>query len=152
MLMFTLAISCLTHLKRPWCWERSRAGEEGCDRGRDGWMASLTQWTCVWASPGRWEGQGSLACCSPCGRKESDTTDPLNNSSQGFLPQFPWLHHNFLRLSWGGRRNGAVSLPIWNAASWGMSCLCPSYLPFSIIWYWCPTSLLWGCDVRVLEV
>ena len=25
------------------------------------------------------EGQGSLACCSPWGRKESDTTEPLNN-------------------------------------------------------------------------
>ena len=26
------------------------------------------------------EGQGSLACCSPWGRKESDTTEPLNNN------------------------------------------------------------------------
>ena len=24
------------------------------------------------------DGQGSLACCSPCGRRESDTTEPLN--------------------------------------------------------------------------
>ena len=29
-----------------WCWERSRAGGEGGDRGWDSWMASLTQWTC----------------------------------------------------------------------------------------------------------
>ena len=30
------------------------------------------------------EGQGSLACCSPWGSKESDTTERLNNSvSQG---------------------------------------------------------------------
>ena len=28
--------------KRPWCWERLKAGE-GDDRGRDGWMASPTQ-------------------------------------------------------------------------------------------------------------
>jgi len=43
----TLSIWCeeLTHLKRPWCWERLRAGGEGDDRGWDGWMASLTQWT-----------------------------------------------------------------------------------------------------------
>ena len=27
------------------------------------------------------EGQGSLACYSPCGRKESDTTERLNNNS-----------------------------------------------------------------------
>ena len=26
------------------------------------------------------EGQGSLACCSPWGHKESDTTELLNNS------------------------------------------------------------------------
>ena len=39
--------------KRPWCWERLKAGE-GDDRGWDGWMASLTQWTWVWPSSGRW--------------------------------------------------------------------------------------------------
>ena len=27
---------------------------EGVDRGWDGWMASLTQWTWVWANSGRW--------------------------------------------------------------------------------------------------
>ena len=27
---------------------------EGRRRGQDGWMASLTQWTWVWASSGRW--------------------------------------------------------------------------------------------------
>ena len=30
-----------SHLKRPWCWERLKAGAEGDDRGWDGWMASL---------------------------------------------------------------------------------------------------------------
>ena len=44
----------LTHLKRPWCWERLKAGGEGDDRGWDGWMASPTQWTWVWVNPGRW--------------------------------------------------------------------------------------------------
>ena len=29
------------------------------------------------------EGQGSLACCSPWGHKESDTTERLNNSNTG---------------------------------------------------------------------
>ena len=42
-----------TNWKRPWCWERLRAGE-GDDRGQDGWMASLTQWTWVWARSRRW--------------------------------------------------------------------------------------------------
>ena len=34
-----------THRKRPWWWERPRAGGEGGNRGWDGWMASSTQWT-----------------------------------------------------------------------------------------------------------
>ena len=42
-----------THWKRPWCWERLRARGEGGDWGWDGWMASLTQWTWVWANSGR---------------------------------------------------------------------------------------------------
>ena len=48
----TLATWCkeLTHWKRPWCWERLKAGGEGDDRGWAGWMASLTRWTWVWAS------------------------------------------------------------------------------------------------------
>ena len=38
----TLATWCkeLAHWKRPWCWERLKAGREGDDRGGDGWMAS----------------------------------------------------------------------------------------------------------------
>ena len=54
----------LTHWKRPWCSERSKAGGEGDNRGWDGWMASLTRWTWVCASSGAGDGQGSLACCS----------------------------------------------------------------------------------------
>ena len=41
-------------LKRPWCWERLKAGGEGDDRGWDGWMASLTRWTWVWVNSGSW--------------------------------------------------------------------------------------------------
>ena len=44
----------LTHLKRPWYWERLKSGGEGDGRGWDGWIASLTQWTWVWANSGRW--------------------------------------------------------------------------------------------------
>ena len=52
----TLASWCEepTHWKRPWCWKILKAGGEGDDRGWDGWMASLTQWTWVWASSGSW--------------------------------------------------------------------------------------------------
>ena len=44
----------LTHWKRPWCWERLRAGGEGHDRGWDGWMASPTRWAWVRVSSGSW--------------------------------------------------------------------------------------------------
>ena len=48
----TLATWCeeLTHLKRPWWWERLKAGGEGDDRGWDGWMASPTHWTWDWVN------------------------------------------------------------------------------------------------------
>ena len=41
-------------LEKPWCWERLKAGGEGDERGWNGWMASLTQWTWVWASSRSW--------------------------------------------------------------------------------------------------
>ena len=44
----------LTLLKRPWCWERLKAGGEVDNRGWDGGMASSTQWTWIWVSSGRW--------------------------------------------------------------------------------------------------
>ena len=49
----------LTHWKRPWCWERLKAGGERDDRGWDRWMASLTQWTWVWVNSGSWWWTGS---------------------------------------------------------------------------------------------
>ena len=49
----------LTYLKRVWCWERLKTGEEGDDRGWDGWMASPTGWTWVWVNSGScwWTGR-----------------------------------------------------------------------------------------------
>ena len=52
----TLATWCeeLTHLKRPWCWERLKAGRERNDRGWDGGMASPPQRAWVWANSRSW--------------------------------------------------------------------------------------------------
>ena len=52
----TLATWCeeLIHLKRPWCWERLKAGGKGDNRGWAGWMASPVQWTWVWVSTRSW--------------------------------------------------------------------------------------------------
>ena len=41
-------------LKRPWCWERLKAGRERDNREWDGWMTSPTRWTWVWASSRSW--------------------------------------------------------------------------------------------------
>ena len=58
----------LTHLKRPWCWERLKAGE-GDDRGWDGWMASLTRWTWVWVSSRSWWWTGRPGVLQSMGSK-----------------------------------------------------------------------------------
>ena len=59
--MLKLKLQHFDHLMRradsfekPWDWERLRAEGERDDRGWDGWMASLTQWTWVWVNSRRW--------------------------------------------------------------------------------------------------
>ena len=39
---------------KDWCWEGLGAGGEEDNRGWDGWMALLTQWTWVWVNSGSW--------------------------------------------------------------------------------------------------
>ena len=56
------------------CWERLKAEGEEDNRGWEGWMASLTQWTWDWAS----SRTGKPGCCSPLGRKELDMTELMN--------------------------------------------------------------------------
>ena len=79
----------LTHLKRPWCWQRLKAREVN-DRGWDGWMASLIQWTWVWANSGSWWWTGKLGTLPPWGH---NWVTELNRSDSGW-----WVHHNFLYL------------------------------------------------------
>ena len=52
----TLATWCkeLSHLKRPWCSERLRAGGERDDKGWDDWMASPTQWIWILVNSRSW--------------------------------------------------------------------------------------------------
>ena len=51
------------------------------NRAWDGCMASLTQWTWVWASSGRWWRKGKPGMLQPMGFKDLDTAERLNNNS-----------------------------------------------------------------------
>ena len=64
-------------LEKLWRWERQKTGGEGDDRRGDGWMASPTQWTWVWASSGRWwwtGGPGVLPAASQTALSNSTST------------------------------------------------------------------------------
>ena len=52
-LMLKLKLQYFGH-QRPWCWKKLREGEEGDNRGWDGWMISPTQCTWVWVNSGSW--------------------------------------------------------------------------------------------------
>ena len=81
----------LTHWERPWCWGRLRSGGEGDNRGWDGWMASLTQWTWVWANSERWWRIGKPVVLQNMGLQRVDMTGWLNsNNITSHL--FQWGH------------------------------------------------------------
>ena len=87
-LMLKLKLQYLGHLMRrtdswenelpPWCWERVKAGEGG-DR-LDGWRASPTRWTWVWASSGSWLWTGKAGMMQSMGlqRVRHDWASELN--------------------------------------------------------------------------
>ena len=47
-------------------------------------------------APGDGEGQGSLACCSPWGRKESGGTEQLNNNFMFLMVKVPSVFQRFV--------------------------------------------------------
>ena len=76
----TLATWCeeLSQFKRPWCWERLRAGEKGSTEDEMvGWHHWLDGHGVGWTL-GVGDGQGCLACWGSWGHKESDMTEWLN--------------------------------------------------------------------------
>ena len=91
----TLATWCeeLTHWQRPWCWERLKAVGERDDRGRDDWMASLTQWTWAWASSGSWwwRGKPGVLQSVELQRVGKYWTRLNNNKSSLTCPYFLWI-------------------------------------------------------------
>ena len=84
----TLATWCkeLSDLKRPWCWERLRAGGEGDNRGWGGWWHHRLSGHGFGWTPGVGDGQWGLVCCSSWGHKESDMTEQLNWTELSMAP------------------------------------------------------------------
>ena len=59
MTIYSLDVLLSQFWTSPWCMERLKAGGEGDNRVQDGWMASPTQRTWVWASSRRWWRRGN---------------------------------------------------------------------------------------------
>ena len=115
----------LTHLKRPWYWERLKAGGEGDDRGWDHCIASRTQWTWVWINSSSWwwtRRPGVLQ--SMC--KVLDTTERLNRPelSKGEKNLTLFFSSCQLRERW---KNVWHFLPISFVWEPWPSCLLPSH-------------------------
>ena len=114
----------LTLWKRPWCWERLRAREEGNDRGWDGWIDHRINGHEFEQILGDGEGQESLVCCSPWGHKELDTTEQLNYpggsevkaSACSFLrPGFnPWVE----KIPWRRKQQPTPVFLPWESHGW----------------------------------
>jgi len=135
----TLATSCkeLTHWKRPWCWESLRAWGEGDDRGWDGWMASLTQWTWVWVDSGSWWWTGRPGVLQFMGLLTSNTTS------------FAWIWTVFKSMCYL-----VASLFYWKYCVMSLCCVHPSFLSllynisvykFILYFSFSFVPMLWGC-------
>ena len=83
----TLVTWCkeLTHWKRHQCWERLKVGGEGDDSGWDGWMASPTQCTWVWASSGSWWWTDRAAWCAAAHGVAKSRTEWLNWTDTSYI-------------------------------------------------------------------
>ena len=135
----TLVTWCkeLTRWKRPWCWERLRAGGEEDNRGWDGWMASLTQWTWVWVNSGSWWWTGKPGVLQSVGsqRVGYDWATELN-----------WLNDGF----WRAKALNLCSLVYWCFLD-GLHIWCPTLelctspkitKTFSYVFCWKPSGSL----------
>ena len=101
-----------THWKRPWCWERLRAGGKGDNRVWDGWMASPTQWTGVWVNSGSWWWTGRPCVLQIHGVAKSQTQlSDWTTTTQGLAHSrgsISVLVSGMLSNEWTGHRKLAV--------------------------------------------
>ena len=92
---------------RPWSWERLKTGAEGDDRGWDGWMASPTWWTWVWASFGSWWWARKPGVLQSMGsQRVRDNTEWLNCNSGSkmvfwkVMVERTWETHTCFKVCW----------------------------------------------------
>ena len=115
-----LAIWCeeLTHWKRPWCWERFKAGGQEDDRGWGGWMASRIWWTWVWANSGSWWWSGKPGVLQSIGsqRVGHDWVTEVNWECDKWYKIIVWL---WMDRCPGSSENdqGNVSAEVWSLKS-----------------------------------
>ena len=152
----------LTPLKRPWWWERLRAGGERDDRVWDGWMASLTQWHgfCVDSGTWWWTGRPGVLQFMGLKRVRHDWVTELNwilipacaSSSPAFRMMYsayklkkqgndiqPWCTPVLI---WN---QSVVLRPVLTVASWPAD----RYLNRQARWSGILISLLWSHSQRL---
>ena len=129
--------------KRLWCWERLRAGKGG-DREWDCWLASLTQWTWVWANSGRERRTGKLGVTMDSQRVGHDLAIEQQIALQccvGFCCTTTWISLKYTHIS---PRSGTclpyphlTSLGCYRALDWA-PCV-TQQLPTSYLFHtrWC---------------
>ena len=96
---------------KDWRWEEKRMTEDEMA----GWHHWLNGHECEQAQRVG-DGQGGLACCSPWGHKESDTTEWLNWTEPMWISWFWYLQDGYVRLG--------------NSGGWGHSsgAYCPIFI------------------------
>ena len=138
----------LTHLKRPWCWERLKAGGEGDDRGWDGWIASPTQWTWVWVNSRSWWWTGRPGVLQSMGsqRVRHDWVTELNygkqygGSSIKLKSTMIWLTNATPRyISKKDDFIGRFGLSMPQCLKYFINVCCKYFLQFSSVAQSCPT-------------
>ena len=103
--------------------ERLKAEEEGEDRGWDGWMASLTQWTWIWVNSRNWWWTGRPCMLRSMGlQRVRDNWGTELNWTDVFRNRFYYLNHWHLLIS----SSWLTKNLLWNE--------CLMVLNFSFIW------------------
>ena len=99
-----------THWKKTRCWERLRTGREVGDRGRDGWMVSLTQWTWVWGHSGSWWRTGKPGVPQSMGSQRVGRNWATQQEQHGMTDVTHYNSYEEFCYQWGWRNGSKAKL------------------------------------------